>query len=124
MSANPAPGYTKHPDHRVGISAHTGRVRILHGDTVLADTARALRLEETGYPPVFYIPRADVAMPHLNPFARRTHCPFKGDASYWSLGGSVETEPLAWSYEAPFDEAQGIAGHIAFDADRVRIEPD
>jgi uncharacterized protein (DUF427 family) len=119
---NPAPGYEKRPDHRVDVERHEAAVTVRDGDTVLARSGRALRLEETGYEPVFYFPREDVAMDKLMPFARRTYCPFKGDASYWALGEDGTEEPVAWSYDAPYDEAMAIEGHIAFYADRVDIE--
>ena len=101
------------------------RVRItLDGETV-AESDRAVALKEVGmtvYDPVYYVPRADAAMDRLRPVAgKTTHCPIKGDATYFALAGG-SSEWVAWSYEAPLDFSAPIAGLVAFDAARVVIE--
>ena len=101
----------------IRISPADKRVRVLFQGEVIAESADALRLEEGRYPPVFYIPRKDVRMEKLAPTAHRTHCPFKGDASYYSLKGGPEN--AAWSYEHPYDEMAAIKDHLAFYPDRV-----
>lgn len=99
------------------------RTRVHLGDTVVADTTRALELREGSYPPVLYIPREDIAAALLRPSARRSHCPHKGDATYFSIATGPETAvDAAWSYEQPFPAVAAIAGHLAFYPDKLRIE--
>ncbi|MCW4152777.1 DUF427 domain-containing protein [Halomonas sp. 18H] len=107
----------QHPATRITLHPHTRRVRIYHGDTLLADTCEALELREKGYPHRQYIPQADVDMLNLSVSTTVTHCPFKGDSTYYSL---PDLPDIAWSYESPLDEMQEIAGRIAFDADKVQ----
>jgi uncharacterized protein (DUF427 family) len=92
------------------------------GDTVIADSRQALTLHEAAYPPVQYIPRQDVDMRLLRRSDHGSYCPYKGDASYFSieaLGGKGAN--AVWSYERPFDAVAAIAGHVAFYPDRVTI---
>lgn len=115
MSDNSGPGYSKHPDHRVETSAARVRVLVTFNGEVIADTRDAIKLEESGYPPVFYVPRRDVKMEYLTRTEHRTHCPFKGDASYYSLSSGERTQSNAvWSYEQPYDEVGVIREHLAF----------
>jgi uncharacterized protein (DUF427 family) len=109
--------------HAIEISPFGGRVRVRFGGEIVADSAHALLLEEGSLPPVFYLPRGDVQMDHFTPSAHRSHCPFKGEASYFDVevGGRREPE-AAWSYEAPIPAAAQIAGHLAFYPDKVEIE--
>jgi len=91
------------------------RVRIEFEGTWLADSARALILRETRLPPAYYIPAADVRMDLLRKTAFHTHCPFKGNASYWTLEtGGKTVENIAWAYEDPFPDAAQIRGHLSF----------
>ncbi|HSH49240.1 MAG TPA: DUF427 domain-containing protein [Halomonas sp.] len=101
---------------RITLHPHSRRVRIYHGDTLLADTIRANELRERGYPPRHYLPRDDVRMELLTRSKTVTNCPFKGDASYYSLDA---IDDVAWSYERPVDGMQSIAGHLAFDTEKV-----
>jgi len=102
-------------DYSVDIEPSRKRVKVVFNGQVVADTRRALVLKETRLPPVFYLPREDVAMDLLVPSDHRTYCPFKGTASYWSLTvGDKVVENVAWSYEDPIEEALGIRGYIAF----------
>jgi uncharacterized protein (DUF427 family) len=90
---------------------------------VLAETSAALELTEGRYPPVLYFPRGDVAMAMLDRSGTRTHCPHKGDATYYSIvTGSGTLTDAVWSYETPLPEVAAIAGHLAFYPDRVTIE--
>ena len=73
------------PDHPITIARNANRVRVIFAGKVIADTTRALTLHEASYPPVQYIPRADVDMSLLTPTAHASHCPYKGDASYFSI---------------------------------------
>ena len=111
-------------DHPIEIRPEPRRVRVVAGGQVLAQTTRALSLREASYPAVLYIPREDARMDFLRPSDHRTHCPHKGDASYFSICLPTGLEPDAvWSYETPFPAVSAIAGHLAFYPNRVdRIE--
>ena len=88
------------------------------GETI-ADTREALALKEGSYPVVYYFPRKDVKMDRLERTAHSTHCPYKGDASYYSLKGGPEN--AVWSYEQPFDEMAAIKDLLAFYPDKVAV---
>ncbi|HVY08109.1 MAG TPA: DUF427 domain-containing protein [Burkholderiales bacterium] len=120
MSANSGPGYLKNPTHRVKTARAAGRIRLTFQGEVIADTHDAIRLEESGYSPVFYIPRKDVNMARLVRTTHRSYCPYKGQASYFSLttDGRVE-ENAVWSYEKPYDEVASIREFLAFYPNRV-----
>lgn len=112
------------PDHPIALGRGPRHVVVrAAGGRVAADTRRALTLREAALPPVHYIPREDVAMALLRRSARRTHCPWKGDAAHFDIvppdGGGTPVEAVAWSYEAPFPAVAAIAGHLAFYPDRV-----
>lgn len=106
--------------HPITITAHPRPVTVHAGGQVIAHSERALELRESTYRPVFYIPRADVEMALLTPSDRHTHCPYKGDASYYSiiLGDELRKDAV-WSYEAPFEWMEAITGYLAFYPDRV-----
>ena len=111
------------PDHPITISANPKRVRVTAGGVVIADTTHALILKEASYPAVNYVPRSDANMALLKRSDRTTHCPYKGDASYFSVvaeGKAIENS--IWSYEAPFPAMAEISGHLAFYPDKVTIE--
>jgi uncharacterized protein (DUF427 family) len=97
-------------DH-IKISPAPGRYRIRLGDTVLGETGAALALVEGGGRPVIYVPRADMRMDLLQPTDRHTTCPWKGLASYFSIGTDSN---VVWSYETPKAGSEAIAGHLAF----------
>ena len=97
--------------HRIRTRPCAGRVRVELGGLVLADSDRAVELDETGAPTRFYLPRDDVRMDLLTPSETTSHCPFKGDASYFTPPGATDA---FWVYEAPSEpEAQPIAGMLA-----------
>lgn len=106
-------------DHPITITPHPGEVRVLRDGREIVRTRNALSLKEASYPAVLYVPRADADMTALTLNPRSTHCPYKGDASYFDLPGA----PAAvWSYESPFGDVSEIAGHLAFYPDKVVIE--
>ena len=118
-----SPAYAEHPDHTISVEPHSGRVVVRFGGSVVADTERALVLREASYEPAFYVPFRDCAQACFEPTERSTHCPFKGDARYWTLRAGEETaENAAWGYDAPFDQVSEIEGHVAFYPDKVSIE--
>jgi uncharacterized protein (DUF427 family) len=104
------------PAHPITITPHEGTVRVRAGGRVVAESARTLELREASYPPVLYIPREDVAADALTANPRRTHCPYKGEASYFDVAGG---SAAAWSYENPFPAVARIRRHLAFYPDRV-----
>lgn len=122
IGGNAAPGFKQYPGHHVEIAPSRARVRVLWRGEVIADSRRAIEMREGESksrvsPVVYYVPREDVRMERLARTAHGTHCPFKGDASYYSLKGGAEN--AAWSYETPYDEMAAIQGHLAFYPDRV-----
>ena len=107
-------------DHPIAITRNPHRVRVHLAGRVIADTCRALTLKEARYPPVQYIPREDADMTALTRTTRYTHCPYKGEASYFTLAvDDRSSENAVWSYEQPFPAVQEIAGHLAFYPERV-----
>ena len=94
------------------------------GGAVLGETNNALELVEGEMAPVIYFPRDDVRMDLLEPTDTVTHCPFRGNANYWSLRTSERmVDDAAWSYESPKDDVAAIAEHLAFyTSDKVAIE--
>ncbi len=122
LSGDPARGnFTiDGPEHRIFVQRSPKRVRVEIGGEIVADTTRALRLHETGHLPVYYMPLDDVRRDLLEPTDLATTCPFKGEASYWSVvvGDRIE-ENVAWTYADPLDGVDVIAGHVAFYLDRV-----
>jgi len=111
------------PDHPITISPNPKRVRVTAGDTVIAETSHALILKEASYPAVQYVPRGDARMELFKRTERVTHCPYKGDASYFSIAADGKTlENAIWTYETPFPAMTEISGYLAFYPDKVRIE--
>lgn len=112
---------TNDASHRVEIEPNPHRLRVIHRGITIADTSRGYTLRETGLPDVFYFPREDVNMTRLEPSDHRTHCPYKGDASYYHLRSEEDgiVENAAWSYETPFDAASRVKGYLAFYPSRV-----
>ena len=114
------PEVRSHSGYRLIIVPGGKRLRVVVGGDTVAESDHALVMHETGYRPVTYVPREDVRMDVLLPSTRRTHCPFKGDANYWTIAiGDRRVEDAAWSYEAPYEEAEIVRGHIAFDWHRM-----
>ena len=108
-------------DH-IRISPAAGTVTVTAGTTLLGETSRALELREGTAAPVLYVPRADIAMDLLEKTARSTRCPWKGEASYYSIRAAAGLlENAVWSYEAPIDGVAAIAGYLAFYPDKVTL---
>ena len=120
--ANPSPGFARNPSKELTIERYEGEVVVRAGGETIATSRKALRLSEPPYPAVFYIPFADVDFAKLAKTTHSTHCPYKGDASYWSvLPAGKAGENAMWAYEAPYDESAAIRNHAAFYPDRVTI---
>jgi uncharacterized protein (DUF427 family) len=108
--------------HKITIAPADVHVEVRLGDQTLAESDRAVRLEETGLPARYYIPRDDVRADLLRSSAHRTTCPFKGEASYWSVQvGDALHENVVWSYQSPIPDASGIAGLMCFYSERVDL---
>ena len=107
--------YHQFPDYRVDLEPRPGRLRVEFAGKVIADSERALVVKETHHSPVVYFPRQDVRFEHLEATDHETFCPFKGEASYWTLRvGDRVAENAVWSYEEPFEEVAGLTGFLAF----------
>ena len=108
------------PDHPITIKPSSERVRVTFNGKVVADTKRALVLQEAAYKPVLYIPREDAQMALFERTTNSTHCPYKGDASYYSIPvGGDRSVNAVWTYETPFEAVAQIKDYVAFYPDRV-----
>jgi uncharacterized protein (DUF427 family) len=109
-------------DHPITIDPAGQSIIVRVGDQVVADTTAALTLREAGYRPVHYIPIKDLDQTMLRPGPTSTYCPYKGDASYYSVTGPDGLiQDAIWTYEHPYAAVDAIAGHLAFYPDRVEI---
>jgi uncharacterized protein (DUF427 family) len=109
-------------EHPITIEPSGAHVVVRAGELVVADTRRSLILREAGYLPVYYVPLADVDQTLLRPSATSTYCPYKGDASYFSVAGpDGDIEDAVWTYTEPYAPVGAIAGHVAFYTDRVQL---
>jgi uncharacterized protein (DUF427 family) len=116
-------GHLRDPYHRVDVRRSSRRVRVLLGETVLAESARPMLLSETGLPNRFYLRSADVRQDLLEASDTHTVCPYKGTASYWSVraGGRKLTDAV-WSYPQAQGDAAGVRGYLCFGHDELTIE--
>ena len=108
------------PDHPITIEPAHARVVVKAGGRVIADTRRALTLREANYPAVYYVPREDADMALLSRTEHTSWCPYKGQASYYSItpGGERAVNAI-WTYETPHAAVAAIKDHLAFYPDRV-----
>ena len=114
-----SPGHRKHPDHQIVEKRVKEPITIAMGDATLAETSDAIRVEEDGQPPRYYVPITTVEA-HLEPSPKETQCPFKGTAHYYNvLAGGQMYENAAWTYDEPYDEHAALAGRVAFDDARL-----
>jgi uncharacterized protein (DUF427 family) len=108
------------PDHPITITPNAARIIVTVGGKVVADSRDTLTLQEASYPPVHYIPRKDVDFHLLQRTEHSSHCPYKGDASYYSLPvGGARSGNAVWTYEHPYAAVAAIKDHMAFYPDRV-----
>jgi uncharacterized protein (DUF427 family) len=108
------------PKHPITITPNTGHIVVTVAGKVVADTRRALTLQESTYPAVQYIPIEDVERSLLERTETASYCPFKGDASYYSIpAGGTKSVDAIWVYEQPHDAVAEIKDHVAFYPDRV-----
>ena len=117
--------HPRDPYTRVDVLASSRHVRVEVGGTPIAESTSPRILFETGLPARYYLPKTHVRMDLLTPTESVSHCPYKGQAEYWSVrAGDGVHDDLAWSYRAPFAESQKIAGLIAFYNERIDIYVD
>ena len=110
-------------DYRIDLQKCKQRATVSYKGLEIASSHRALQLLETNHDPVYYFPKQDVNLKVLESTQHQTHCPFKGDARYWSLTTETDSiENIAWCYESPFPGVAEIAGHLAFYLDQLEIE--
>lgn len=110
-------------DHSITIDLSDVHVRVFANDEMVAQSLHALRVLETGHDPVLYLPPEDVRMEIFQQTSHSTHCPYKGDASFWTItigGGQIVN--AAWSYEYPIEQAAQLKEYIAFYADKVDVQ--
>lgn len=106
-----APGHA----HAITIEKNPNRIKVTFNGTVVADTEQALVLKEGPLPPVNYIPREDVQMSYLQQSNHSTHCPFKGDASYFTLSVNDKiADNAVWTYESPIETVAQIKDYVVF----------
>lgn len=111
------------PDHPITIAPLNGRVTVHFKGVQVAQSDNALELNEAQYPSVIYVPRSDISIEHYVRTEHRTHCPYKGDANYYSLSANGETAVDAvWTYEAPYPSVKQIEGHVAFYPNKVTLK--
>ncbi|WP_243048795.1 DUF427 domain-containing protein [Dyella sp. RRB7] len=108
------------PDHPITITPNPRRVVVKVAGRIVADTRRALTLQEASYPAVQYIPREDVDVSLLQRTDHATYCPYKGECAYYSIPvGGERTVNAVWTYENPYEAVAAIKAHLAFYPDRV-----
>jgi uncharacterized protein (DUF427 family) len=110
--------------HPITVTPTGKHVTVLVNGVVVAESDNSLTLQEASYPAVQYIPMKDVAKNLLKPSSTTTYCPFKGDASYYSVATSASgdaVEDVIWTYEQPYPAVADIAGHVAFYPDKAEI---
>lgn len=121
--SNSAPGFASNPAKIIIVEDFAGTVTVSAGGEVIARSTRAKQLTEPPYAARLYIPFADIDFSRLEKTSNASHCPYKGDASYWSVTPAGEKGINAmWAYETPFDEVAAIRDHGAFYADRVEVK--
>jgi len=110
------------PDHPITVTANPKRLQVVYNGHVIVDSERALTLREATYPAVIYFPRDDAEMGFFGRTDHKTHCPYKGDASYFSLNMDGRlAENAVWTYEEPYPAMEEIRGYLAFYANQVEI---
>lgn len=115
-------GHPRDPYHRVDLRASDRHVRVVIGGEVIAETRHPCAVFETALPARWYVPRDAIHMERLVASETTTVCPYKGNATYWSLRGGPRD--IAWAYEKPLPGATGLAGHLCFAGERVVVEVD
>ena len=112
---NKAPGFTKNPQKFLEVNPSPRRVRVKFNGETVVDTTHALLMCEGGHVPIYYFPMDDVKMERFTPTDHKSHCGYKGHASYWDLKvGNLTEENVMWSYRNPYEEMIKITDFVAF----------
>ena len=115
LALNRAPGFEKNPDYKILFERSPRRVRVEFGGATIADSTAVHLLFETRHLPVYYFPKKDVRFDLLTATDHHTYCPYKGEASYWTIrAGGREAENAVWGYPKPYDDVAAIADYVAF----------
>jgi uncharacterized protein (DUF427 family) len=110
------------PDHPITITPSEDHVVVRSGEVTIADSRSTLVLREANYPPVRYVPIADVDQSQLADSELTSYCPYKGEASYYSIAADAELgKDAIWFYDDPRPAVAEIKGHVAFYPDRVQL---
>ena len=119
----PAPGWEKHPNHRVDITPYDGTVTVRAGDVLIAQSTQAYQVAESRHDTCWYLPFEDVDIKCLADSETQTYCPFKGCASYKHLVASGELiEDALWIYPDPYDECLTLKGYASFYTTKVDLQ--
>jgi uncharacterized protein (DUF427 family) len=111
------------PDHPITVTPSPARVVVSAGDHIVAQTTNALELHEANHDVVYYVPVEDLDRAVLTESETTTYCPYKGEASYYSItAGDSVIEDAIWYYPEPYDAVRQIADHVAFYTDRVQVD--
>ena len=111
------------PFHRVDVRLGRARIAVSVGGETIAESTRPMILSETGLPNRLYLPREDIRKSALTASSTTAHCPYKGEAGYWSINAGDDTlEDAAWTYAEPFDDAIRVAGMVCFLHDGLTVE--
>lgn len=123
-SSNPAPGFSNHPNHHIDIMKSNLNLEVIVNGERIAQTREALVLKEKSYADAYYLPKSSLPKNMLHPSNHTTYCPFKGNASYYTLihNGQVY-ENAVWYYPAPYDEALMIKDYVAIYPDVAKVIP-
>jgi uncharacterized protein (DUF427 family) len=116
---------TPGPDHPIAIDRNPNRLVVQVDGVVIADTTSALTMNEAAYPPVHYIPLTDVDTARLRRTESHTYCPYKGEASYYTIVTPArDITDAVWTYDEPYTAVDAIAGHVAFYQEQVQLTVD
>ncbi len=115
------PGYKSKPDHDVSYKNINDHISVSSGGVLLSNTEHAILLTETGYSPVYYLPRSEINFDALKEVSLTTYCPFKGAARYWALKDDANDKPVLWGYDDPYEEVSILSKYAAFYTDRVEF---
>jgi len=108
------------PDHPITVEPSDRQVTVTFNGKTIAESSMALRMQESTYSPVYYVPLADVDPAVITHTGHSTHCPYKGEASYYSVTVGIESaENAIWTYEAPYEAVAAIKDHVAFYTDKM-----
>lgn len=120
MTTHAKPVKLPGPDHPITVEPSSAHVQVRVAGRTVADTRNALSLQEADYPAVLYLPREDVDQSLLERTDHTSYCPYKGDASYYSIPvGGTKSVNAIWTYESPHPAMAQIKDHVAFYPDRV-----